>query len=234
MTDHKPNAEATTLLTRMLTSHAYRERLAAEQFRQAVHLAPTEAARIYIQGVASEETEHFQLCLAAAETLGLEIAEAVEARMAKAPPGIPVFGTWLDVLLAHALNDEAGLFVLRGLATSRVEAYATLAKHIIDDELLHGSRGRSMLLAYWPTAQDSRQAKHEKFIEHLDAGVRCLGRPDTPSDKLAIAFGLKTTPARDLIRAYCSYADDIVAALDLPGLLPTAQRYLEPVAASAN
>lgn len=208
--------EVNELLGKMLTSHAYRERLAATRFEEASDLAPDARTRAYVRGVVTEETEHYEACVATARSLGIDIEARVQRRLLQVPEGIPRFRTWLDVLLAHALNDEAGLFVLRGLVGSCVPAYASLAKHIVDDEVLHGSRGRSMLTAYWPTAPESASEKIVKFREHVDAGVRCLGRPDTPGDAFAIRSGLKTIPASTLVTSYGVYVDGVATDLGIP------------------
>lgn len=214
--DGNGHDDVTELLGKMLTSHAYRERLAATRFEEAGDLAPDARTRAYVRGVVAEETEHYQACVTAARSLGIDIEAHVQRRLLRQPEGIPPFRTWLDVLLAHALNDEAGLFVLRGLVGSCVPTYASLAKHIVDDEVLHGSQGRSMLTTYWPTAPESTSEKIAKFREHVDAGIRCLGRPDTPGDAFAVRSGLKTIPASTLVTSYGVYVAGVAADLGIP------------------
>ncbi len=46
------------LLSNMLTSHAYREKLAADRFRYALTLMPTSESNSYWSSVISEEEEH--------------------------------------------------------------------------------------------------------------------------------------------------------------------------------
>jgi 1,2-phenylacetyl-CoA epoxidase catalytic subunit len=214
MTTREPAVDE--VLQQMLTSHAYRERLAMLRFTEAAALAPDEHSRVYVTGVGAEEAEHYRACLATARTLGVDVATRVDERFSRPPIGIPIFHTWLDVLLAHALNDEAGLFVLRGLVGSRIPAYAALARHIVDDEALHGSRGREMLLAYWPQAPLSDEVKLAKFHEHVQAGVRCLGRPNTPGDTFALRAGLKTIPAVELIAQYGGFVASLSHDLGIP------------------
>jgi len=167
------------------------------------------------------------LCAEAAHALGIEdIERRVAERMSRPPEGIPRFETRLDMFLAHALNDEAGRFVLEGLTGSTVAAYARVAKHIIDDEKEHGSQGRRMLFEEFSSSTASPADKERLLILHLDAAIRCLGRPDTQHDDEAVACGLKTKPARSIITEYCEYADSIVVALGYAALTPLARRYL--------
>src|SRR5689334_9645180 len=139
------------LLTKMLTSHAYREILAAKRFREAVDLCPTSRDRNYFTHIVEEEMEHYHGCLKVADELGIDLVPEVNARMLQDPPGIPPFEDWLDLLLAHSLNDRAGYHVLTGLIDSKVSAYAKLALEIVTEEEAHGENGAASLIKYYPS-----------------------------------------------------------------------------------
>ena len=106
------NESERELLTKMLGSHAYREKLAAERYAQAVDLSPTPEDRSYLNHIVEEETDHYRGCLRVAAELEIDLEAHVNARMLLDPPGIPPFESWLDVLLAHSLNDRAGFTAL--------------------------------------------------------------------------------------------------------------------------
>lgn len=214
------------IFTRMLTSHAYRERLAAERFADAKEIAPSPDARSYVEHVSEEEEEHYRGCLDVAAEFGIPIEHMVARRMEQSPPGIPQFNCWLDVLLAHAFNDQAGYFVLAGVMGCKIPSYARLAKDIVAEEAAHGAHGAELLIDYYPQADTGGADKRDLLLTHLDAAVRCLGRPNSPGDKEAIDAGLKSIPATDTIKQFCSYADDILMRLGCQDLTPLASRYL--------
>jgi 1,2-phenylacetyl-CoA epoxidase catalytic subunit len=215
------------LLTRMLTSHAYRERLAAERFREALSLLPLHESETYWLGVIDEEQEHYVGCLDVAKQIRIDLEPLVASRMTRQPPGIPCFETWLDVLLAHAFNDKAGYYVLLGLMRSKVTPYAKLASHIVAEEESHGAMGVKALVTYYPASNESDHVKQETLIRHLDAAVRCLGRPNSWRDKEAVSAGLKTRPASVTITDFCAYADEVLERLDCQNLIPISGRYMK-------
>src|SRR5688572_483121 len=137
------------LLTRMLISHAYREKLAVQRFTEALKLLPPYEPEKYWLGVIEEEQEHYDGCLDVAEELSIHLSPLIDARMTKEPAGIPQFHSWLDVLLAHAFNDKAGYFVLLGLTQSKVQGYARLARDIIAEEEAHGMAGTKALVSFY-------------------------------------------------------------------------------------
>jgi 1,2-phenylacetyl-CoA epoxidase catalytic subunit len=220
------------LLTQMLTSHAYRERLAARRFRQAVKLAPTSQSKEYVMHVAEEEDFHYLGCLKVAEQLQIDLVPLVKRRMLGRPPGIPVFTTWLDVLLAHAFNDKAGYFVLKGIVGSKVPKYARLAAEIIADEETHGLEGAKMLRQFYGRAQMDDRAKRRLLLLHLDAAVRCLGRPNSQRDKEAMKNGLKTISSADTVANFLEYSDRILIQLNCKDLVPVVGRYFGQSTAS--
>jgi 1,2-phenylacetyl-CoA epoxidase catalytic subunit len=212
------------LLTRMLISHAYRERLAAKRFKQALALLPPHELSSYWHKVIKEEEEHYQGCLGVGRDLRIDIEPLVSARMKQSPAGIPPFTNWLDALLAHAFNDRAGYFVLLGLTGSKIESYAALATRIVAEEANHGAKGVMALVDYWPSSDE--RLRRMALITHLDAAVRCLGRPDTIRDKQALKTKLKTQSSRTVIEAFCRFADDVLRAIECVDLTPTSARYL--------
>jgi 1,2-phenylacetyl-CoA epoxidase catalytic subunit len=213
------------LLAKMLGSHAYREKLAAQRFAQAVDLAPTPADTSYLNHIVEEEIDHYRGCLRVAGELGIDLEALVNARMLLDPPGIPPFEVWLDVLLAHALNDRAGYHVLTGLTGSKVSAYARLAAEIVADEESHGETGAAALVKYYENCDHPK--KRDLLLIHLDAAVRCLGKPNTKNDAQAIKTGLKTKPAEQIISEYCDAVDPILESLGCADLLPLSGRYLQ-------
>jgi 1,2-phenylacetyl-CoA epoxidase catalytic subunit len=214
------------LLTSMLTSHAYRERLAVERFREALSLLPSHESEAYWLHVIEEEQEHYVGCLDVAKQIRIDLEPLVNSRMNRQPPGIPRFKTWLDVLLAHAFNDKAGYFVLMGLLASKVIPYAQLASHIVAEEENHGARGADALVKYYPACSESEQVKQKTLLEHLDAAVRCLGRPNSWRDQEAVRAGLKTRSAATTITDFCSYADEVLERLNCQNLIPISGRYM--------
>ena len=219
-------ASETELLTRMLKSHAYREKLAAQRFEGAIGLAPTGETEKYLLHVAEEEWEHYHKCVKVAKELGIDLEPLVDARMLVPPPGIPPFNHWLDVLLAHAFNDQAGYFVLAGLTNSKVMPYAELAAEIIAEEKMHGRYGATLLQEYYGTMHCDEAAKSTMLITHLDAAVRCLGQPNTSGERLAVSTGLKTKLSEEIIREFCAYADDVLQRIQRQDLMPISCRYL--------
>jgi 1,2-phenylacetyl-CoA epoxidase catalytic subunit len=214
------------LLVQMLTSHAYRERLATRRFRQAVRIAPSNQHRAYVQEVAREENSHYLGCLKVAKDLRIDLLTLVDRRMLRRPTAIPTFKTWLDVLLAHAFNDKAGYFVLTGIVGSKIKEYARLATDIIAEEEAHGSQGAQMLLDYYSGARLKDSHKRSLLILHLDAAVWCLGRPNSPRDKDALEFGLKTQSSAETLALFCSYADKLLTQMQCVDLLPISKRYI--------
>lgn len=202
------------LLTRMLVSHAYRERLAANRFKEALALLPRNEPEGYWLHVVEEEEEHLRGCHQVASELGIDLEPLVEARMQRQPPGIPPFREWLDVLLAHALNDKAGYYVLLGLTESRVKPYARLARAIVSDEASHGAYGSVALVKYFARHELRDDVLRETLGRHIAAALRCLGRPDTKGDRDAVGFGFKTRPARETIKEFWSYVDDLLRQLN--------------------
>lgn len=201
------------LLTRMLVSHAYREKLAAIRFEEALALIPGGETQNYWLQVIEEEKEHYQGCIQVADELDIDLEALVEARMHRQPPGIPPFSNWLDVLLAHALNDKAGYYVLLGLIDSKIESYAALACHIVSEEESHGACGAAALVGYFSSQETSERHKRDALGRHIDAAIRCLGRPGTQGDREAVQLGLKTKPANETIVEFCSYVKSVVNQL---------------------
>jgi 1,2-phenylacetyl-CoA epoxidase catalytic subunit len=226
MTEPDLTGDERALLARMLTSHAYRERLAADRYRAALALAPTAADRAYLARVIEEEEDHYGGCIDVGHHLGIDIAERVAERAGRLPAGIPELHDWLDVTLAHALNDQAGYQVMVGLRGSRIIAYAKMAEQILSEEADHGQTGAVAAARTYRTTDLSPELLRERLVIHLDAAVRCLGRPGSAGDRAALAAGFKMRSAADTIRAFCADADSVLAALDEPTLLPAAARYL--------
>jgi 1,2-phenylacetyl-CoA epoxidase catalytic subunit len=201
------------LLTQMLVSHAYREKLAAVRFEEALSFLPAGETGNYWLNVIAEEEEHYQGCLHVANELNIELEPLVMARMSKQPLGIPPFCHWLDVLLAHAFNDKAGYYVLLGLIESKVKPYAALAGKIVAQEESHGTCGAAALVKYYPTQEVRDHLKRDALARYIDAAIRCLGRPNTLGDRKAVRFRLKTKSASETIREFCSYVRGILNQL---------------------
>lgn len=219
------NGSERELITKMLGSHAYREKLAAERYTQAVDLSPTPGDRRYLNHIVEEETDHYRGCLRVAKELGIDLESQVNARMLLDPPGIPPFEEWLDVLLAHSLNDRAGYHVITGLIGSKVSAYARLALEIVSEEEAHGENGAASLVKYYPRCDHPQ--KKDKLVTHIDSAIRCLGKPNTENDAKAIEMGLKTKPSLQVIGEFCDAVDPILLSLGCEDLLPIASRYLK-------
>lgn len=214
------------ILTRMLTSHAYREKLAAQRYQEAVDLATTPQARKYVLHVAEEEWDHYHKCLKVAKELDIDLEPLVNQRMAVDPPGIPRFNDWLDVLLAHTFADKAGYFILAALVNSKVSPYAEMAADIAAEEERHGNYGASLLEEFYSKTDRDEKAKHEMLMTHIDAGIRCLGQPNTRGDREAVALGLKTKYAAEVISDFCAYADDVLVRIRREDLIPLSSKYL--------
>jgi 1,2-phenylacetyl-CoA epoxidase catalytic subunit len=227
MSAHELTTDQRALLARMLTSHAYRERLAADRYVGALALAPTAAERAYLEHVIAEEEEHYAGCVAVGVGVGIDIVERVAERAGRTPAGIPELHDWLDVTLAHALNDQAGYQVMVGLRGSRVAAYAQLAERILAEEADHGRVGADAAIRAYCDAGLPPKMRRERLIIHLDAAVRCLGRPGSAGDRAALNAGFKSRGAAETIRAFCADADAVLAALGEDALVPTAHRYLD-------
>lgn len=212
--------EGRAVLRRMLVHHAYRELDAVRQFSRAYAHAPRDAHDC-LRDTIADEVSHYRGCLDAARQLGFEVSYDVQARMQRGPPGIPHIASWEDFVLSHALNDQAGLFVLRNCSDSSAAPYAALCRTIIADEERHGSRGRELLIAH----AKARGIERDRLLVHLDASVRCLGRPGTEGDRIAVAEKLKKEPARTIIAAYCDHADAVLSEAG-QAVAPLSARYL--------
>jgi 1,2-phenylacetyl-CoA epoxidase catalytic subunit len=218
------SSEERELLTRMLTSHAYREKLAVERFKEAIRLLPSNQSERYWLNVIEEEQEHYDGCLLLANELGLDLEPLVAVRMLRQPAGIPPFYSWLDVLLAHAFNDRAGYHVLVGLIGSKVRSYGILAEQIIAEEEAHGTSGATALVDYYSSLPDTPERGHT-LLKHLDAAVACLGHPNTLGDSEAVRSGLKTRSAEATLMEFCKDVDGVLAKLDRQDLIPIILRY---------
>lgn len=219
------NGSERELITKMLGSHAYREKLAAERYTQAADLSPTPEDSSYLNHIVEEETDHYRGCLRVASELDIDLESHVNARMLLDPPGIPPFEVWLDVLLAHSLNDRAGYHVITGLVGSKVGAYARLALEIVSEEESHGENGAASLVKYYPLCDNPQ--KKDKLRTHIDSAIRCLGKPNSKNDARAINMGLKTKPSLQVINEFCDAVDPILASLGCEDLLPLSSRYLK-------
>jgi 1,2-phenylacetyl-CoA epoxidase catalytic subunit len=219
------NGSEKDLLTKMLGSHGYREKLAVERYKQAAEFAPTSRDLAYLNHIVEEETDHYQGCLRVADELDIDLESQVSARMLLDPPGIPPFENWLDVLLAHSLNDRAGYHVITGLIGSRVSAYARLASEIVSEEEAHGEYGTAALVKYYPLCDHPE--KKDQLVAHLDSAIRCLGKPNSRNDVAAIRMGLKTKPSVQVISEFCQAVDPILAELGTGDLMPLSSRYLK-------
>lgn len=219
------NESERELITKMLGSHAYREKLAAERYKQAVDLSPTPGDRSYLNHIVEEETDHYRGCLRVASELDIDLESHVNARMLLDPPGIPPFEGWLDVLLAHSLNDRAGYHVITGLIGSKVSAYAGLALEIVSEEESHGENGAASLVKYYPLCDHPQ--KKDKLVTHIDAAIRCLGKPNSKNDAEAIRMGLKTKPSLQVINEFCDAVDPILVNLGCEDLWPLSSHYLK-------
>src|SRR6266404_250884 len=212
------------LLSNMLTSHAYREKLAADRFRYALTLMPTSESGNYWSSVIAEEEEHYAGCLSVASEIGIELESLVASRLSRPPDGIPVFNDWLDVLLAHTFNDRAGYHVLLGLIGSKITSYAKLAKEIVEEEERHGNSGAASLIEFYGSDINS-EGRRRQLLKHLDAAVWCLGRPNTKRDTDAVRLGLKTRSSEDSLKEFCEYADRVLMRIGEARLVPIINRY---------
>lgn len=219
------NGSEKELITKMLRSHAYREKLAAERYKQAVDLSPTLEDRSYLNHIVEEETDHYRGCLRVASELDIDLESSVNARMLLDPPGIPSFEGWLDVLLAHSFNDRAGYHVITGLVGSKVNAYARLASEIVSEEQAHGENGAASLIKYYPLCDHPQ--KKDKLVTHIDSAIRCLGKPNSKNDAEAINLRLKTKPSSQLINEFCDAVDPILVNLGCEDLGPLSSHYLK-------
>ena len=216
--------EERQLLTRMLTSHAYRERLAFDRFSTAVSLAPSPSARSHVVQVTHEELMHFRGCLEVASEIGLSIESAVDMRMTVEPAGIPAFGSWLDAMMAHAFNDRAGYHVLLGIRHSKVTLYARLAESILEEEMEHGSYGAAAFVDLYRDAGIPEAEKRSMLLTHLEAAIRCMGRPNSPGDLLAVQSGLKTRSSAETLVEFSRYVDPILLKVGRDDLVPLSRR----------
>lgn len=217
--------EESVLLTKMLVSHAYRERLGAQRFISIVDCVDTPREEVsHLCHAIGEEYEHYRGCIDVGSDLGIPLVSSVDGRMMHGVDGIPPFESWLDFCLAHAFNDKAGEFVLEGIVGSRIEPYAKLARRILEDEKGHGEKGRELLVRnYSEYDEDFRQ---DRLRVHLDAAVMCLGRPGTNNDRRAVELGLKTKHSEQLIREFCAYADNVLREIGEGELTPLEKDYL--------
>ena len=215
------------LLTRMLTSHAYRERLAGDRFGQALDkgFPPSPEERERVERALREEYDHYQGCLSVGRQFGIDVKTLADGRMGREPVGIPPFGNWLDVLLAQVLNDAAGYFVMEGLRDSKIEPYAELAGRIMRDEAGHLEHGKTLLVPAYRARADDRAGR--QLVTHLDAAVRCCGRPYSDGDREAVRLGLKTRPAADTLKEFGVYADAVLNHLGRADLVPLSEKYLK-------
>jgi len=214
------------VLTKMLTSHAYREKLGIERFRQAVDMATLPREKAYFRLVVEEEETHFRGCLEVAAETGIHLEELINARMRKEPPGIPPFHTWLDVLLTHTFIDQAGYFVLQGLTQSSIDIYANVATRLIEDEQFHGMKGSVMLIEYFKKLDGRDPGTVAALHNHLGAAARCIGKPNSHGDAEAVRLHLKTRSAAETLNDFCQFADGILKKLSLENLTPLAKKYL--------
>jgi len=212
------DAASREIAERMLTSHAYRERLAIDRFKSVLDLAPSPEDRAHLQQAIEEEARHYAGCLEVAEWYGIELVPRVKARMARTPHGIPEFHNWLDLLLAQALNDAAGAFVLRGVIGGTLTRYAELCAATIADEENHCRVGRLGAIAFWSSqvgvTVPTEQAEHQLMV-HLIAAIKSCGRARSITDDAALQLGLKSRSSTETLDGFLAYARLFVHALGL-------------------
>lgn len=206
-------AKEREIFTKMLVSHAYRELLAANRLQVFLQTVNDRKKRSYLIEVMEEEQLHYNGVLKVAREFNINLEKLVQQRYAGKPAGIPFYHTWLDFLLAHAFNDQAGFFVLQGIQGSKVRSYAQLAKKIVRDEERHGHAGVKLLVDYLYHKKLTPKMKRSIKI-HLDAAVRCLGKPLTENDTLAVEAGLKTVSSAETIQRFCGYMNGVFKKLN--------------------
>ena len=135
-------------------------------------------------------------------------------------PGIPLFTTWLDVLLARAFNDQAGYHVLRGVMGCKFQDYGNLARRIVEEEKEHGAEGAQLLIQYSLGRRADLDRMRAAVAVHLGAAIRCVGRADTEGDREAVRLGLKTRSSAETLAEFSDYADQVLAAAGLTWFSP--------------
>ncbi|MBI4021632.1 MAG: hypothetical protein HY369_05295 [Candidatus Aenigmarchaeota archaeon] len=232
-------AHMANLQRKMLVSHAYRELWATEAYRPVLEMAPLPEDRAHVQQVLVEEMQHYERCLRVdweyahardyyiSGHVRMDIVPGVVERMVKGPDGIPPPGSWIEFLLAQALNDYAGLLVLRNVArTARsppycpLWAYAGAAEGMVADEEGHGEHGRSLLLREWRWNPPPDKEKEFILLRQVDGAIRCIGRPGTDGDRAAVEYGLKARGAGEVLNEFTEYADWLLGRLYEPAAPP--------------
>ena len=215
--DTPMSPEYRRVLIRLIASHARGELEAAYTYASWIRRAPGPAEKMYVAGIAHEETEHWYKCIQLMADL------VVTGRQIKEFEGsnyfysivhllIPRY-TWLDVLMLAFLIDRGAFFMIEDYAHSSYAPWARMAQDILSDEEGHANFGMNCLRR---TIEERGKPVVQSAVKKWwRVALNVFGPPRTRYTDTYLRLGLRMRTNEERRLAYRRDAEPQILALGL-------------------
>ena len=197
----------------LLRTQGWREILTADRFADALKYVPTLKWKQLIAEHVREELEHYELCAELYATLGGNLWQDVQARIARDP--WPRIESWPELAMFQFLNDRAAKFQLLEYRACSYAPYATLVNQILEEEEGHVGFGESVVKEMCAGGEAERRQAQALFDRWLPYCLQVFGRPGTPGNRYTVQVGLKARDSGEVMR---DYIEDLKPAMAAVGL----------------
>jgi len=197
----------------LIRTQGWREILAADLFADALKHVPTPDGKRSIVEHIREELEHYQLCERLYASLGGNLWQDVQARLAR--HSWPRIESWPELAVFQFLNDRAGRFQLREYRNCSFAPYAEIIARILEDEEGHVGFGESVVREVCAAGEAERRQAQDLVDRWLPYCLQVFGRPGTEGNRYAVKAGLKARDSSEVMRDYVLDLKPTMAACGL-------------------
>ncbi|HWX24823.1 MAG TPA: Phenylacetic acid catabolic protein, partial [Vicinamibacteria bacterium] len=146
------------------------------------------------------------------EFTAAEVEPKVKARLAGKP--VPFAESWIELAMAQFLYDRGGYWQLKEYEECSFPPYRGVVQKIVKEEAGHQNLGEKIVVELCESGRHEGE-KQGLFEKWLRIGLLSFGRPETDSNRFAIAHGLKKRDSGECMR---DFVRDIAPAVAAGGL----------------
>ena len=190
-------AEYRRQLIRMISQHAHSEVVGMLPEGEWIASAPSLRRKLILMAKVQDEAGHGQYLYHAAETLGVDRGELLDALLSGRAKYSSIFNyptrSWADVGMIGWLVDGAAIRNQTMLAACSYGPYSRAMVRICSEETFHHKQGKEMILTYAHGTPDQRRMAQDALDRWWWPSVMMLGPhdADSPNSGVLARWGVK-------------------------------------------
>jgi len=217
-------AEYRRQLIRMISQHAHSEVVGMLPEGEWISSAPSLRRKLILMAKVQDEAGHGQYLYHAAETLGVDRHELVDALLSGRAKYSSIFNyptrSWADVGMIGWLVDGAAIKNQTMLAGCSYGPYSRAMVRICSEETFHHKQGKEMIVQYAQGTPEQRQMAQDALDRWWWPSVMMLGPhdSDSPNSGVLARWGVKLKSNDEVRQEYLNehVPELLEAGLTLP------------------